>query len=180
MFRIDTATAALLKPAYPAEGTEKYFQDTDGAGGTIVPAWFLNQVQEEITNVIEDAGITPDKSDDSQLSAAVTAIASAAVSNVSSASRVKDTNYTASSFGFVLVAFSVTSAYLVDRFVTVLSDSNATPTTVVAKVGNLMNRADSANNVFYYTMTVPIVGGLNYRIETTGTVGGLSITWIGY
>jgi hypothetical protein len=81
MFRIDTATAASLKPAYPAEGTEKYFQDTDGAGGTIVPAWFLNQVQEEITNVIEDAGLTPDKSDDSQLSAAVTAIATTVVAN---------------------------------------------------------------------------------------------------
>jgi len=74
MFRIDTATAALLKAAYPAEGPEKYFQDTDGAGGTIIPAWWFTQIQEEITNVIEDAGITPDKSDDSQLSAAITAM----------------------------------------------------------------------------------------------------------
>jgi hypothetical protein len=81
MFRIDTATAALLKAAYPAEGPEKYFQDTDGAGGTIIPAWWFTQIQEEITNVIEDAGLTPDKSDDSQLSAAVTAIATTVVAN---------------------------------------------------------------------------------------------------
>ncbi len=75
MFRIDTSTAASSKPAYPAAGTEKYFQDTDPSGGTIVPAWFLNQIQEEIRKVITDAGLTPDKANDGQLSEAVRAIA---------------------------------------------------------------------------------------------------------
>lgn len=75
MYRIDTSTAASSKPAYPAAGTEKYFQDTDPSGGTIVPAWFLNQIQEEIRKVITDAGLTPDKANDGQLSAAVSILA---------------------------------------------------------------------------------------------------------
>lgn len=77
MFRIDHATAAASLPAFGAEGTPGFF--TDGVPGasaaTVVPAWWLNMVQEEITQAIESAGLTPDKADPTQLTQAIEAIA---------------------------------------------------------------------------------------------------------
>jgi hypothetical protein len=48
--------------------------ETTGTPATIVEAWFLNTIQEELCNVITAAGIVLDKEDNSQLLAALTAI----------------------------------------------------------------------------------------------------------
>ncbi len=48
MFGIDHATAAEAEPARPAAGTAGYFTDGNPGSGTpatIVPAWFLNMLQ---------------------------------------------------------------------------------------------------------------------------------------
>jgi len=66
MKRIDTATARF-QPGDPA--TRK--------PGTIVPAWFLNNVQEEIASAIEKAGIALNDNSTEQLHAAIVAIAGA-------------------------------------------------------------------------------------------------------
>jgi len=66
MKRIDTATARF-QPGDPA--TRK--------PGTIVPAWFLNNVQEEIARTIEKAGIALNDNSTEQLHAAIVAIAGA-------------------------------------------------------------------------------------------------------
>ena len=71
MRQIDNSTSTTTKPTPPAAGTAGFFQDTDTGGGTVVPAWFLNSLQDEIVNAIVDAGLTPDKTDDTQLSEAI-------------------------------------------------------------------------------------------------------------
>lgn len=85
MFRIDDPSAVAVLPTPPAEGTEGYFTDGNPEGGieaTIVtPAW-CNGVQEELMKVIEEAGITPDKTDNTQVWQAIqTMITEAAVSS---------------------------------------------------------------------------------------------------
>lgn len=90
MNKIDNATAKATKDPYGAEGAPGYFQDTNPGGGTIVPAWWCNQTQEEISNVILSVGTPLDKDNDGQLSVAIDqkiinatpAIVAAAVSQV--------------------------------------------------------------------------------------------------
>ncbi len=73
MFRIDTSRKALARPTPLPQGTPGYFQDTNPAGGTEVSADWLNAVQEEIAHVIEALGHTLDKTDVTQLWAALEA-----------------------------------------------------------------------------------------------------------
>lgn len=49
---------------HPIETPDKTFHDGDGVSelGTILPAWWLNQVQSELLAVLTAAGIQPDKS----------------------------------------------------------------------------------------------------------------------
>lgn len=85
MYRVDNASNAGSLPAPSADGPNPggYFEDKDpanGVEGTIVPAEWLNMVQEEIANVIEDAdaGNTAlDKSERTQLKNAILAMISA-------------------------------------------------------------------------------------------------------
>ena len=84
MYGIDTATATGSLPAFPAAGTEKFFQDTDGGGGTIVPAWWLNMIQEEGRNLVLAASLSLDKTSTSQWAQAVAVIAAAAATAVTS------------------------------------------------------------------------------------------------
>lgn len=75
MFRIDADGVSASLPTPSAIGaTSGYFTEGDpGVGilGTKVSADWLNAVQEEIAGVIEGAGLTLDKSDGSQLHAAI-------------------------------------------------------------------------------------------------------------
>lgn len=74
MQRVKTPTAVAEKPAYATDGTPGFFRSGDPVQS--VPAtvpgqdWF-NQVQEELVNVILEAGLTLDPADDSQLYQAV-------------------------------------------------------------------------------------------------------------
>jgi microcystin-dependent protein len=70
MYRIDNASSVSAKPVAPAAGTPGYFSNGNPATAqeaTIVDDWWANQIQEEILTVIEQAGIVPDKSSNSQL-----------------------------------------------------------------------------------------------------------------
>jgi hypothetical protein len=58
MHRIDNASASNTLPAPSPAGTPGYFTDGNPGGGvpaTVLPAEWLNMVQEEISNVIEDS-----------------------------------------------------------------------------------------------------------------------------
>lgn len=94
------------------------------------------------------------------------------------ASKSKDTNYSTTNGGIIVVLATITWTYNVAEFVTVLSDNNTTPITVVGKVGALCVRSDSANNAIYHALVIPIVAGKNYRVEDTGATAVInSITF---
>jgi hypothetical protein len=71
MFRIDNATAVATLPIYAPPGPiPGYFTDGNPGSGqpaTIVDAWFLTQLQEEILTVLNAAGIAPVKGRNTQL-----------------------------------------------------------------------------------------------------------------
>lgn len=58
---------------YPIDTPDKIFHDGDGVSelGTILPAWWLNQIQAEALAVLTAAGIEPDKSRQNQLLTAI-------------------------------------------------------------------------------------------------------------
>jgi hypothetical protein len=90
MYRIDNGTAAqaLPDPTPPGERPDGYFTAGDPAGATPatdVDAEWLNMTQEELSNVIEGAGIGLDKSDRAQLLAAINALIAAAAPNLGTA-----------------------------------------------------------------------------------------------
>jgi|GEM_PF-3562033 len=75
MYYIDTSDAvtAAAKPTPPTAGSEKFFSDTPGSA-TVVPAWFLNMLQEELGNLVSGASLSHSKTDNSQLLKAVQAL----------------------------------------------------------------------------------------------------------
>ena len=68
---------------HPIETPDKTFHDGDGVSelGTILPAWWLNQVQSELLAVLTAAGIQPDKSQPNQLLAALNKLAVVTTAN---------------------------------------------------------------------------------------------------
>lgn len=75
MHRIDTDGTVLSAPTPPPVGsTVGYFSDGDaitGTSGTVISAAWLNAVQDEIANVIFEAGISLDKTETDQLKQAI-------------------------------------------------------------------------------------------------------------
>ncbi len=74
VYRCDEANAAAVFPAAPVAGTEGYFQPPNPGSGTtpvIVRSWWLNMVQEELRAVVVAAGISPSKTNNAQLLAAL-------------------------------------------------------------------------------------------------------------
>lgn len=70
MFQIDNASSVSSQPATVTPGTPGYFTDGNpltGSPPTIVPADFMNQVQEELMNIVRGASLTPSKTTNSQL-----------------------------------------------------------------------------------------------------------------
>ena len=68
---------------HPIETPDKTFHDGDGVSelGTILPAWWLNQIQAELLAVLTAAGIRPNKAKTNQLADAIKQIFSGAVVN---------------------------------------------------------------------------------------------------
>lgn len=74
MYQIDIPSAVVTQPASTAPGTAGFFTDGNPAGGvpaTILPAEWLNAIQQEMVNVLAAAGITQSKSTFNQLAAAI-------------------------------------------------------------------------------------------------------------
>lgn len=84
-------------------------------------------------------------------------------------SKSKDTNYTATKSGILVVQATITWVYNTDTYVVALSDDNATPTTAVGKIGGKCTRNDSAGNILYDTTSIPIVKDKIYRVEDIGS-----------
>lgn len=76
MFRVDDPTAVASPPAVPAPtgSTPGYFTNGDpvsGQAATLVPDWWLTQVQEELLGILVAAGIVPAKGSNAQVIAAL-------------------------------------------------------------------------------------------------------------
>lgn len=74
MFRIDSDGAIASPPTPAAVGTQGYFTEGNpglGQEATVMSADWANAVQEELMTVIEEAGLTADKSDSTQLLPAI-------------------------------------------------------------------------------------------------------------
>lgn len=58
---------------HPIETPDKTFHDGDGVSelGTILPAWWLNQVQAELIGILEAAKLSPEKNNQSQVRRAI-------------------------------------------------------------------------------------------------------------
>ena len=70
MFKIDHATAASTQPTKDPAGTQGYFTEGNSNTGevaTIVTADFLNMIQNELKNIVDDGDITASKSQDNQV-----------------------------------------------------------------------------------------------------------------
>jgi hypothetical protein len=79
MFQIDNDTSSQNLPAPSSAKTPGYFVDGDPAKGipaTILPAEFMNMLMMEFINLVVAAGLTPSKSDYTQLSKAIPALIS--------------------------------------------------------------------------------------------------------
>ncbi|MGF0237183.1 hypothetical protein ACQR3P_30520 [Rhodococcus sp. IEGM1300] len=77
MYQIDNSTAAATIPASTSAGAPGFFTDGNPATGvaaTIMPAEFMNMLMMEIINVLGAAGITPSKSNFTQLITAIRAV----------------------------------------------------------------------------------------------------------
>jgi hypothetical protein len=82
MFRIDTPTAAAALPAPSAAGTPGYFTGGDldtGTAPTVVSSDWFNMMQEENMAVVLAANLTPSKTDNGQLLAAIKVLYGAAI-----------------------------------------------------------------------------------------------------
>ncbi|MEO8641769.1 hypothetical protein [Pseudomonas sp.] len=77
MYKIDNSTAVVTIPASTAAGTPGFFTDGNPATGvpaTIMPAEYQNMLMMEIINVLVAAGVTPSKSNFTQLLTAIKAV----------------------------------------------------------------------------------------------------------
>lgn len=77
MYQIDNSTAATTIPVSTSAGTPGFFTDGNPATGvpaTIMPAEYQNMLMMEIINVLTAAGVTPSKSNFTQLLTAIKAV----------------------------------------------------------------------------------------------------------
>ncbi len=82
MQRVKTATASAEKPEYSATGAPGYFRSGDpvqGIPATVPGADWFNMVQEELMAVLAAAEIAPNATLDTQLAAAIVALAGQAL-----------------------------------------------------------------------------------------------------
>lgn len=58
---------------YPIETSDKLFRDGNGTSelGTVLPAWWLNQIQAELIGILEAAKLSPEKNNQNQVRRAI-------------------------------------------------------------------------------------------------------------
>lgn len=82
---------------HPIETPDKIFHDGDGVSelGTILPAWWLNQIQGELYSILNAVGIEPNKADHAQVLSAIKTLAADAsqVASIDALRKYSGTGY---------------------------------------------------------------------------------------
>lgn len=179
MRRIDTASSATSAPTIPSQQTIKFWQDTVPTGGTIVPAWWLHQLDLEIENLILDGGLTPSNTVHTQIRDAVRVIAAAAISssNLPGASIIKN-NFTISANGDILLTAYDTEEYKDAGITTSLTNGEIEIDTngrylVIGGILDLQtaNQSSTIIKLFKNGTLVPHAAGGQYTGGVIGTGG---------
>ncbi|WP_260426369.1 hypothetical protein [Burkholderia cepacia] len=95
MYRIDDATAAASLPTPESAAAEGYFTEGNPATGTLatkVRASWLNMLQEELRNVVTTAGLTPSKTNYTQVASAVQTLIAKAAQGINSTGKINGVN----------------------------------------------------------------------------------------
>lgn len=179
MRRIDTSDAAVSAPTIPAQQTIKFWQDTVATGGTIVPAWWLHQLDLEIENLIVAGGLTPSNTVHTQIRDAVQAIADAAGGVSFPGASIVKNNFTINANGDLLLTAYSTTEYadsgitvdLVNGEIEIDQDGRYT---VIGGVLDLLtaNQSGTIIKLFKNNVLVPHAAGGQYTGGTIGTPGG--------
>lgn len=179
MRRIDTSSSAASPPTIPSEQTKKFWQDTVPTGGTIVPAWWLHQLDFEIENLILAGGLTPSNTVHTQIRDAVQAIADAAGGVSFPGASIVKNNFTISANGDILLDDYDTTEFvdsgitvdLVDGEIEIDEDGRYTA------IGGILDLATAGQSgtiikLFKNNVLVPHAAGGQYTGGTFGTPGG--------
>lgn len=174
MYKIDIATATDALPPATAPGPKpnSYFEDKDpasGVAGTVVPAEFMNMIQEEVCNVITDAqsGLTLNKSLRNQLIQAIKNIID------SRSSAIPSGTVTATA------ALNAPTGWL---FCYGQAVSRATYANLFAAVGIAFGAGDGVNTFNLpdlrgrYPLGLDNMGGAGANIVTSASLGGANAT----
>ncbi|MEX3635942.1 hypothetical protein [Paraburkholderia sp. BR14320] len=109
MFQTDQPSAVLTLPTPAAAGTQGYFTNgnpVSGVAPTILDADFMNMIMMELINVVTAAGLTPSKTNNSQLLAAIKAIGSTG--------QLTNPGFLRTPFGFVMQWGTITTSASAD------------------------------------------------------------------
>jgi hypothetical protein len=159
MYQIDNPTAATTRPAVTPAGATGYFTDGDAALAhqpTILPAEWLNMLQDELINILTAAGITPDKTKFNQLALALQTGVAATPPQFDNSTKPATTAFVQRALGSYARAVGM----------------GANHTYTAADIGSFINIASVAGT----TQTLPLGNGLplGSAITFRATVSGQS------
>lgn len=167
MFQTDQASAVLSLPAPAAAGTQGFFTNGNPGSGiapTILDADFMNMVMMELVNVVVAAGLTPSKTNNSQLLAAIKAVgATASLANPGSLKLPG---------GFIAQWGTVTTSATADVAVTY-------PTVMLLGTLAVLTSAQATTAGAMTGWNTPTVNGFNINGWTaTGTRAAVGASWL--
>lgn len=175
MFRIDTPSAVGALPAPATAGTPGYFGRGNLATGsppTTLSADWANMVQEELMAVVTSAGLTPSKTNNAQLLAAIGVILQpyALIATSGKISAAGDLNPAA---GIITNGFNVSSVtWSSSRITVAYTNSIAKPAPVV--MGGDSANGSSSHSAFWGSGSSNTTTGFSANFGVSG--GGGSIT----
>lgn len=174
MFRFDNSTASASRPTFPSPGTEGF--PTDGTPGvtpaTIVPAWWVHMLTEEMRNVVIASGISPVKNAVIQVVQSIRRMAGAKAGALTA-----NTTLTADDAGFIAFNASAGNRTLTlpaaNAAAGTIDDGSGSPPATVVPIRYTIQRTDTVTG---NTLTIAragsdaIGGGTAYLVDCGETV----------
>lgn len=148
---------------YPIETSDKLFRDGNGISelGTVLPAWWLNQVQAELIGILEAAKLSPEKNNQSQVRRAIEKLIGDEVGKIQEANNQADGSNV-----------KTTGNQNVNGTKTFLSQMNAanglsvSDTKALLDSGNMLNFGANANGGYLFNKK----SGKELRLANNGSL----------